>query len=78
MIGIFKVVGEALAIVRGLTDPTERKKAYETLLAKQAQKALEAAEQTYHLVDEYIREEVSPYSFEKRYKYLRKRFFKYD
>jgi hypothetical protein len=86
MIGLLSAIGEALGIVRSLTDPAKRKKAYELALQKRARKALETAERICFLNDEHIHEikqfltddDKAKYLFGRycrKYKILRKKFF---
>jgi len=76
--GWLKAIGEALTIIRVFTDPAKRREEYELALDKHAKKGLEYGEKICHHVDDYLAGNVSDRKFKLRYRYLRKKFFKYD
>ena len=77
---IVALITEALKLANNLNDPAKRKEMYRLHLRKKAKKALEYAERTYHLLDATLWNQAGMKKSKeyKKYKYLRKQFFKND
>lgn len=89
MIKWIVLFGEVMKLVNTLTDPDERRKSYELMLDKNAKKALEYAEEGYHLTDTFVnalllkledpkKAEILLKIYLRKYNRNRRRFFKHD
>ena len=76
--GFLPVISEALKLVNNLNDPVKRKEAYTLLLAKRAEKALNAGQHFILSYDSFKAGKISEKMWKYLYKKYKNRFFDND